>query len=408
MKKIFLVFLLTIILNAYTTINDTSKISITTLPFGFYSNSLGWVLGTFSSVKGYPQKNSFTKTGALISSNGSRYLYLQADEVQNPLFRRQFIRPDFFIGKLGDVKEYIGMPVNGVIPGSNNSSEKQYLLLHGTDYWFELNFKHLLPFAKGENENLEYRVDVKDKNMINENIFDIGKIYFETKLIYRDMDLKNDFVKTKIVASAIDISLSNDNTNYIYFPTYGTYQKLSYIKQVKVFGCDVPADIWKIDLRFFYPFFDNILSNYPTILAIDFITMDTPSWNEKHNGKFKRGKLFIRPTLGGTKYLRGYKDLRYHDKSMIYYSIELRKSLEWNPLNEYELTRKIGIDLIQLALFCDFGRVAPNWQLEELHTKMKYTYGFGIRALMNGMVLRMDVGKSQHNLMVQMFVENPF
>lgn len=408
MKKIFLVFFLTTIVNAYTTVNDTSKISFTTLPFGFYSNSLGWVLGTFSSVKGYPQKNSFIKTGALIASNGSRYLYLQADEVQNPLFRRQFIRPDFFIGKLGDVKEYIGMPVNGVIPGSNNSSEKQYLLLHGTDYWFELNFKHLLPFAKGSNENLEYQVDIKDKNLIDENIFDIGKVYFETKLIYRNMDLSNDFVKTKIVASAIDISLSNDNTNYIYFPTYGAYQKLSYIKQVKAFGCDVPADIWKIDLRFFYPFFDKFLSNYPTILAIDFMTMDTPSWNEKYNGKFKRGKLFIGPTLGGTKYLRGYKDLRYHDRSMIYYSIELRKSLEWNPLNNYEITRKIGIDLIQLALFCDLGRVAPNWQLQELHKKMKYTYGFGIRALMNGMVLRMDVGKSQHNLMVQMFVENPF
>lgn len=411
MKKKLIIIIkltLTLIVNAKIAQNDTNKISFNTLPFAFYSNSLGWVLGTFSSIKGYPQKNSFAKTGVLISTNGSRYLYFQADEIQNPLFKRQFIRPDFFVGKLGNVKEYIGPPVNGIIPGSNSSKENQFLLLHGNDYWFELNFKHLLPIGKGESENLEYLIDIKENDLVSENIFDLGKFYFETKLIYRNMDLKNDIIKTKIVASAIDISVSNDNTNYIYFPTYGTYQKLSYIKQIKAFGCDVPADIWKVDLRFFYPLFDYYLSSYPTILSLNFITMDTPSWNLKYKGKNQRGKLFIGPTLGGTKYLRGYKDLRYHDRAMLYYSLELRKSLDWNPFRYYDLTRKIGIELLQLALFCDFGRVSEKWQLDEFHKKMQYTYGIGIRALMNGMVLRMDAGKSRENFMIQMFVENPF
>ncbi len=365
-------------------------------------------MGTFSSIKGYPQENSFTKAGALISSNGSRYVYLQADEVQNPLFKRQFIRPDFFVGKLGEVKEYIGIPVNGIRPGSNESSEKQHLLLHGTDYWFELNLKHLLPVAKGKNEDFNYVMTYKNYEEIQEKFFDFGKIFFETKLIYRDMSLRNDFVKIKIVASAIDFSISNDNTNYIYFPTFGTYQKLSYIKQYKAFGCDVPADIWKVDLRFFYPVFDDILSNYPTVIAFNFLTMDTPTADELYQGKLKRGKLFVGPNLGGTKYLRGYKDLRYHDRSLIYYSLELRKSLNWNPFNYFELTKKIGIDLIELAFFGDLGRVAPKWKLDELHSDLKYTYGIGLRALMKGMVLRMDMGKSKDNFMIQMFIEQPF
>ncbi|HRR17826.1 MAG TPA: hypothetical protein P5231_10975 [Ignavibacteriales bacterium] len=100
--------------------------------------------------------------------------------------------------------------------------------------------------------------------------------------------------------------------------------------------------------------------------------------------------------------------MRYHDRSLIYYSLELRKSLNWNPFNYFELTRKIGIDLIELAFFGDLGRVAPKWKLDELHSDLKYTYGIGLRALMKGMVLRMDMGKSKDNFMIQMFIEQPF
>ncbi len=387
---------------------DTSNVSVNTLPFGFYSNSIGWVVGSFTSIKGYPQKNSFTKAGAIISSNGSKYVYLQADEVQNPLFKRQFIRPDLFVGKLGDVKEYIGPPdERGIVPGSNKSREDQHLLLHGTDYWFELNLKHLLPVGKGVDTDFDYTIDIRNREQINEPFCEIGKLFLETKLIYRDMTLKNNYANLKIVTAAVDFSISNDNTNYIYFPTYGTYQKVSYIKQFKAFGCDVPADIWKADFRYFYPIFDGI-NSYPSVLAFNFVTMDTPSWDTKYKGKYKRGKLFVGPTLGGTKYLRGYKDLKYHDRAMLYYSMELRKNLDWNPFNYYEWTRKIGIDVLQLALFGDLGRVAPKWDFAEFHRDMQYTYGIGLRALMQGMVLRMDIGQSKENLMIQMFVENPF
>ncbi|MEJ5245597.1 MAG: BamA/TamA family outer membrane protein [Bacteroidota bacterium] len=406
--KIFLISFSLISSLAFANENDSSAVSVNTLPFGFYSNSLGWVFGSFTSIKGYPQKNSFTKAGGIISTNGSKYVYLQADEVQNPLFKRQFIRPDIFVGKLGDVKEYIGLPdANGIVPGSNSSREEQHLLLHGTDYWFELNLKHLLPIGKGIEKDFDYVIDIRSREQINEPVLNIGKVFFETKLIYRDMTLKNNFTRLKLVTSAIDFSLSNDNTNYIYFPTYGTYQKVSYIKQFNAFGCDVPADIWKADFRCFYPIFDGI-NSFPTVIAFNFVTMDTPSWDEKFKGKYKRGKLFVGPTLGGTKYLRGYKDLRFHDRAMLYYSLELRKNLDWNPFNYYEWTRKIGIDVLQLALFGDLGRVAPEWDFAEFHQNMRYTYGLGLRAFMQGMVLRMDVGKSKENIMIQMFVENPF
>jgi len=47
----------------------------------------------------------------------------------------------------------------------------------------------------------------------------------------------------------------------------------------------VPADIWKVDLRFFYPVFDDILSNYPTVIAFNFLTMDTPTADELYQDK---------------------------------------------------------------------------------------------------------------------------
>lgn len=412
MKKYLIIIM--ILIRVIFAKSDTSSVTVSTLPFVFYSNSIGWVLGTFTSVKGYPQDNSFSKIGGLISTNRSKYFYFQADEVQNSLWRRQFIRPDIFLGKLGDVKEYIGAPNSkGIWPGSNESSEKQHFLLHGTDYWIELNFKNLLPFAKGENIN-DFKVGeavLSNSDLSDIKIFDFGKIYFETKFIYRDMSLQNNILKTKIVATAIDYSLSNDNTNNYYFPTYGSYEKISYIKQYKAFGCDVPADIWKVDFRIFYPIVDNI-NKYPTVISFNFISMDTPSWNDylMEEGKqiYKRPKLFIGPTLGGIKYLRAYKDYRYHDRAMIYYSLELRKNIEWNPFSQYEFTKKLGIDILQIASFIDVGRVAPYWRIKTLHDDMKYSLGLGIRAYMKGLVLRMDYAKGQEGGMVQMYVENPF
>jgi outer membrane protein assembly factor BamA len=136
---------------------------------------------------------------------------------------------------------------------------------------------------EGIDKDFEYVIDIRSKDQINEPVLNIGKVFFETKLIYRDMTLKNNFTRLKLVTSAIDFSLSNDNTNYIYFPTYGTYQKVSYIKQFNAFGCDVPADIWKADFRCFYPIFDGI-NSFPTVIAFNFVTMDTPSWDEKFKG----------------------------------------------------------------------------------------------------------------------------
>jgi hypothetical protein len=37
--------------------------------------------------------------------------------------------------------------------------------------------------------------------------------------------------------------------------------------------------MWKVDFRIFYPIVDNI-NKYQTVISFNFISMDTPSWND--------------------------------------------------------------------------------------------------------------------------------
>lgn len=58
--------------------------------------------------------------------------------------------------------------------------------------------------------------------------------------------------------------------------------------------------------------------------------------------------------------------------------------------------------------FVELGRVAPEWDLGTLHSSMKWSAGFGIRALASGFVLRADIAFSEEGTSVQMMIGQPF
>ncbi|MCZ6637226.1 MAG: hypothetical protein O7C66_03420, partial [Alphaproteobacteria bacterium] len=62
---------------------------------------------------------------------------------------------------------------------------------------------------------------------------------------------------------------------------------------------------------------------------------------------------------------------------------------EWNPFDRRPgLQRQIGVEWPQFVPFAAIGRVAPTWDIEELHTDMKWDLGLGIRAWAKGFVVR--------------------
>ena len=106
---------------------------------------------------------------------------------------------------------------------------------------------------------------------------------------------------------------------------------------------------------------------------------------------------------------RKYPAQRFSDRAAIYYAAELRLFPKWNPFNgSGRLQRAVGIEWIQVVPFVEVGRVAPSWDLSNLHSSMKWDAGIGLRASAKGVVVRVDDAASDESVGVQMMVSQPF
>jgi hypothetical protein len=107
--------------------------------------------------------------------------------------------------------------------------------------------------------------------------------------------------------------------------------------------------------------------------------------------------------------MRGYPSQRFTDKAAIYYAAELRMIPDWNPFEAWPKVQKyVGIQWLQFVPFVELGRVAPEWSINRLHSDMKWNVGFGLRAMAQGIVIRIDTAGSSEGLGVQMMIAQPF
>jgi hypothetical protein len=61
---------------------------------------------------------------------------------------------------------------------------------------------------------------------------------------------------------------------------------------------------------------------------------------------------------------------------------------------------------IQAAFFAEVGSVADTWN--DLHSKSRYSYGGGFRALLSGVTLRLGVGAGDEGVDIQFFMDYPW
>lgn len=163
------------------------------------------------------------------------------------------------------------------------------------------------------------------------------------------------------------------------------------------------------ELDFYIPF--NFSDRFrQTVLALDTWTSYSPTWDERSNSEVSnRPPSYTGSTLGGLWRMRGYPSQRFNDKAAIYYAAELRLIPEWNPFEAWPKVQKyVGIQWLQFVPFVEIGRVAPEWSFSRLHSDMKWNVGFGLRAMAQGLVIRIDTAGSDEGIGVQMMVSQPF
>ena len=125
---------------------------------------------------------------------------------------------------------------------------------------------------------------------------------------------------------------------------------------------------------------------------------------------YHRPPAYTGASLGGLDRMRGYASARFNDRSALVYSAEYRHSLKWNPLLDLGLLQKLGmrIDWLQLVYGLEAGRVAPAYELDELHRDLKFNALLGLRLLVNHLVIRIDLGLGSEGTAIQMISDQPY
>jgi len=387
------------------------------LPYAFYNDIFGAAVGYVYSIFGYPQQQSMLMATAMVGSNGSAMLFFMGQDILMPGLDRLFFDPIGSVGYFVDTDAYInGNPqYAGQQAGNNGSDKNNYVKGNGSDNFFRVNFKYLLPIGNGKNQIIN---DYHVKGGLLEsgasggeswNPVEGGRTFLQVRPFYRAQQIDGDTVSVTQKTNGFDFSLFWDNRDFIVNPSQGNSLLL---KASRDFGWFDSTNVWKV----YTGELDKYFSLGPSdsfrqrVIALDVWTAYSPSWQVQSNGTIvDRPPTFAGATLGGLFKMRAYHFQRFSDKAGIYYGAEYRMIPEWNPFNNWTwLQNYVGVQWVQFVPFVEAGRVAPAWSPDLLNSSMKFDGGIGLRAMAKGLVVRIDLAVSSQGSDVQIMVNQPF
>jgi hypothetical protein len=387
------------------------------LPFAFYNESFGVAAGYVEGRTSFPQPQADLLGSAMVGSKGSGLVFLIARNLRLDSLDRLFLDPTLSIGYFNENDAFIDGNPNfpDERAGANSSSEDNFVEGKGWDNFARLRMKHLLPIGHGKEQILtSYKIE--DGLLASGasggeslNPFESGRTFAELRPFYRSQQIDSDDLDTDLKTNGADVSLFWDNRDFPDNPSRGNGVRTRLSRD---FGLFNSSDSWttmegEVDA---YVSLGETDWFRQRVLAFDFWTSFSPTWEVQDNGEIdNRPPAYTGATLGGLWRMRGFPAQRFNDKAAIYYSAELRMIPEWNPFDNYPgLQRYIGVEWLQFVPFVEVGRVAPDYDLANLHSSMKWNAGFGVRAWAQGFVVRADTAYSEEGFGVQMMIAQPF
>jgi hypothetical protein len=390
---------------------------VLSLPYGFYNENFGFAGAYVYGITGFPQPQSALIATAMAGTKGSGMLALIGRDIRIPGTERLFLDPIISAGYFSDAEAYIdgepGFPDERA--GSNDSDEDNFVEGDGWDNFIRFRFKYLLPIGDGADDIIS-RIEL-DRGLPRDppdiaswwNPLASGKTYLELRPFYRSQQIDGDFVDESIKTNGTDLSLYWDNRDFFSNPSKGHSLLLKASRDFGQLDSDNSWTVLQGEWDAYIPL--GVPKSFrQSTLAFDFWTAYSPSWDETSSGEIEnRPPAYTGATLGGLWKLRGYPAQRFSDKAAIYYSAELRLIPDWNPFENWPAIQKhVGIQWLQFVPFVEVGRVAPDYDLSELHSDMKWDAGLGIRAWAKGLVVRVDAAWSDEGGGIQMMVGQPF
>ncbi|MDA0578092.1 MAG: BamA/TamA family outer membrane protein [Verrucomicrobia bacterium] len=393
-----------------------------TIPFVFFSDSLGAAAGASVGNRGFFQPQASTFATVVGSVSGTAYGFLAVRDLEVPQTERLYINGQLNVGSFREVDLYTDG--NPEFPderaGSNDSDADNFLTGDGTDVKIWTLFGYVLPLGSGEGDP-KSRLVLRDGVVIEGardthlwNPLHNGYTLVGIKPFYRQQNLSTDEAGDRDVTTAgAEFLARYENTDFHENPSRGSAQQIRYSQDWGTLGSTAPWQTVDVQVNKYVPLAEGARSRQ-RVLALTAWWIDTPSWNnyDVENGVdvYHRPPAFAGASLGGLERMRGYSEGRFNDRSAAYYAAEYRHMPQWNPLREvgWLNRRNARVQWLQYVVGMEVGRVADDFDLSELHADMKVSGLLGLRAMVNTLVVRADVGITAEGGAVQMTIDQPF
>ena len=367
------------------------------VPFYFSTETMGNTFGVAGVAKGVGQPQAALFGTALYSDKDSYVVFLSAFNYalsQNLLFSTQMYQARF-----NDNPYYLGDQ------GSNDSSDLDKTIADGHEQNYQAEFKYLLPWGNvAEHGLLGAFQPIKDVSFASPLESGVSSIIFTPFYTSRELKDLNQTEK----ATGFNLSFDWDNRDSTRNPTKGSHSLLKLTTGADDWSESDPWFKWTFQNSQYYAlgplgdWFDQ------QVLAFDFYTADTPTWNKCSGQECARPPETEQARLGGLYRLRGYTGGRFHGRSAVHYSAEYRVLPEWQPLEDIPLINYYDLPWWQWVAFAEVGRVADEYDIKTLHTDMKWSLGGAVRFQVEGIVVRAELARGGDEGTFRVMINQPF
>ncbi len=368
------------------------------LPFYFSTDTLGSTFGVAGVAKGVGQRQAALFGMAMYSEKDSYIVFLSAFNYalsSNLLFSTQMYQARF-----NESPYYLGEH------GNNSSSIYSQTITNGDEQRYKLEFRYLLPGGNVKEYGLLVAFQpVRDVRTASPVESGISSIYFSPFYSSRELDVYND---KKEQATGFSLKFDWDNRDSTRNTTHGSRTSLEFTLGDDASQSQDPWLKWVFQNSHYYAL--GPLGDWfeQQVLAFDFYTVDTPTWNKCDGAVCSRPPEQEQARLGGLYRLRGYTGGRYHGRSAVHYSAEYRAMPDWQPLDNIPIINYYEMPWWQWVAFAEVGRVADEYNLITLHEDMKWTIGGAVRFQVEGVVVRAELAKAADEGTFRIMINQPF
>jgi len=398
--------------------HDGSTKNTLIMPYVFPSDSMGFTMGLGGGTKGYGQEQLLLGATAFGSFDEAAALFLGMWDYRPSFANRFFFSAQGMAGHYPRNRAYTNVKFqhDSIRAGSNDSDVDDYVEDSGYDNWTDFKMEFVLPWGAGRSDSMQ-RYALKDGLLKSSPVGGDSWNPLEngvTTLLLRQYNRFRSFEikegEEAATAHPLEVAIGHDNTDFPNNPSTGSQQ---YVGITHDFGWLESPTEWTFVEFEASKYFSLGSSDWARqrIIALNFWTGDTPSWDEQNNldgtvSVTGRSPFYEGATLGGFYRMRAYPTDRFNDRSVLYTTAEYRYTLDWNPIGNVSFLKFLKSDWLQLVAFAEGGRVANDYG--DLFSDWKYDGGFGLRALFSGAVVRFDVGFSEESTTAWVMFGQPF